>query len=171
MSNPFTFHGKELYDTMKPTTFYGASGNHGVNYVSPNDIAEVAVRVLLDPRDHYNKEYTLTGPEAITDEQVAGLLSKRLEKPVKYVDQPLHNFATQLLLAGDPEWMVSDLAVLEKVKATGNEENCLFISDDIEKICGHKPQSFEEYLQETDTMTTVELGHELVVTAEFAAGQ
>jgi uncharacterized protein YbjT (DUF2867 family) len=157
--------GKELYDTMKPTTFYGASGNHGVNYVSPNDIAEVAVRVLLSPRDHYNKEYTLTGPQAITDQEVAGLLSKRLEKPVMYVDQPLHTFTDHLLLAGDPEWMVNDLAMLEKIKATGTEESRSFVSDDIKKICGRKPQSFEEYLQETDTMTTVELGHELVVTA------
>jgi uncharacterized protein YbjT (DUF2867 family) len=156
---------------MKPTTFYGASGNRGVNYVSPNDVAEVAVRVLLNPRDHYNQEYTLTGSEAITDQQVAGLLSKRLEKPVMYVDQPLDTFTTQLLLAGDPEWMVNDLAVLEKVKATGNEESRSFVSDDVEKICGRKPQSFEEYLQEVDTMTTVELGHELVVMPEVVAGQ
>jgi len=46
-----------------------------VNYVSPNDVAEVAVRVLMAPREHYNKEYTLTG-ETIKDQQVADLLSK-----------------------------------------------------------------------------------------------
>ena len=33
MSNPFTFQGKELYNDTKPCSYYGASGNHGVNYV------------------------------------------------------------------------------------------------------------------------------------------
>jgi len=34
MSSPFTFQGKDLFDDkMKPSIYYGASGNHGVNYV------------------------------------------------------------------------------------------------------------------------------------------
>ena len=37
MSNPFIFQGEELRDTESLSTFYGASGNRGVNYVSPND--------------------------------------------------------------------------------------------------------------------------------------
>lgn len=78
MSNPFSFQGRELHNKETLATFYGASGNRGVNYVSPNDVAEVAVRVLLEPRVHYNKEYTLTGPVAITDQQVADLLSKHV---------------------------------------------------------------------------------------------
>lgn len=160
MSNPFTFQGKELRESTTLSTFYGASGNHGVNYVSPNDVAEVAVRVLLEPVAHYNKEYTLTGPEAITDQQVADLIGKHLKKPVMYVDQPLHEFTTELQLSGDPDWMVQDLAALERIKATGNEEMREFISDDIEKICGHKAESFEDYLLMTDMMTTVERGAE-----------
>lgn len=76
MSNPFTFQGKELRQTVTtPATYFGASSNRGVNYVSPNDVAEVAVRILMAPRDYYNKEYTLTG-ETIKDQQVAVLLSK-----------------------------------------------------------------------------------------------
>lgn len=106
MSNPFTFQGRELRESTTLSTFYGASGNRGVNYVSPNDVAEVAVRVLLEPCAHYNKEYTLTGPEPITDQQVADLIGKHLKKPVMYVDQPLREFTTELQLSGDPDWMV-----------------------------------------------------------------
>jgi len=166
MSNPFAFQGEELFDDKKPVTYYGASGNRGVNYVSPNDVAEVAVRILLNPREHYNREYTLTGPKAVTDQEVAGFISKRLNKPVMYVEQPLHTFKSQLKLLGDPEWMVDDLAALEKIKGSGSEESRTFVSRDIEKICGHKPEDFEGYLGEPETMTTIELGHELVVTPE-----
>jgi uncharacterized protein YbjT (DUF2867 family) len=159
MSNPFTFQGHELHsETCVPSTLFGASGNHGVNYVSPNDVAEVAVRALVAPQDHYNKEYTLTGPEAITDQQVASLLSKHLRKAIMYVDQPLHEFASQMQLSGEPKWIVADLVALEKIKATGTEETEAFISTDFESICGHPPESYEEYLRGSDMMTKIEAG-------------
>jgi NAD(P)H dehydrogenase (quinone) len=158
MSNFFTFQGQELRSEKNPCTMYGASDLHGVNYVSPNDVAEMAVRVLLAPVEHYNKEYTLTGPEAITDQQVADLLSKYLRKPIMYIDQPSREFTRDIEMSGEPVWKVADLTWLEMVKATGIEEHFTFVSLDIEKVCGHQPESFEDYLQRTDMMTKVEAG-------------
>ncbi|GKY92502.1 hypothetical protein MPSEU_000220600 [Mayamaea pseudoterrestris] len=158
MSNVFQFQNHEIREDKTPAKFYGASGNKGVNYVSPNDIAEVAVRVLLEPRPHYNHTYKLTGPGPITDQEVADLLSKHLNKPITYVDQPLNEFTTEIMLSGDPHWVVQDLAALEKVKSTGMEETSAFVSHDIENICGHKAQTFEEYLLDRDMMTKMELG-------------
>lgn len=158
MSDPFTFQGMELRSKNKPCAMYGATRNHGVNYVSPNDIAEVAVRVLLAPKEHYDKMYTLTGPNAITDQEVASHLSKYLKKPIMYVDQPLHVFSTELKFSGNPRFMVDDMVALERVKATGTEEDHSFTSDDIKKICGHAPETYEEYLRATDMMTDVEAG-------------
>jgi NAD(P)H dehydrogenase (quinone) len=66
--------------------FYSASAGKGVNYVSPNDIAAAAVRVLVNPKDHRRVGYTLTGPTHITDTEVVDLLSKDLNKTVEYVD-------------------------------------------------------------------------------------
>jgi uncharacterized protein YbjT (DUF2867 family) len=158
MSNPFTFQGAELRDTNNPSTLYGSSHNMGINYVSPNDVAEAAVRCLLEPRMHYDKEYTLTGPEAITDNQVADLLSKYLMKPIMYVDQPLRIFREEVKKLGDPDWMVEDLLALEKIKAMGKEEDNTFISHDFQKICGRQAESFETYLRQTDMMVPLEEG-------------
>jgi NAD(P)H dehydrogenase (quinone) len=141
MSNPFVFQGKELRESGSLATFYGASANKGVNYVSPNDVAEVAVRVLLEPCQYYNKEYTLTGPAAITDQQVADLIGKHLKKPVMYVDQPLREFQAEL-------------------RYGGIEEDKEFVTSDVETICGHKAQTFEDYLQQQDMMTKLEVGAE-----------
>lgn len=156
MSNPFVFQGQELRKDQKPATLYGASAGKGVNYVSPNDVAEVAVRALLEPKAHHNKEYVLTGPEAITDQSVADLLSKYLNKPIMYVDQPLHTFEDEEKMGGDPEWKIKDLVALEKIKASGKEEDASFVSKDIETICDHKAETFEEYLLGKDYMTSVE---------------
>ena len=158
MSHPFTSQGKELRDSETASTLYGASMNCGVNYVSPNDVAEAIVRVLLGPRGHYDKEYTLTGPGPITDLEIADLLSKYLKKPVMYVDQPIEEFAGDMKRGGCPHWMVVDLVEMEKIKATGTEEDHAFESKDFEEICGHPPESFEDYLRMTDTMTPVEAG-------------
>jgi hypothetical protein len=158
MSDPFTFQGAELRSKNIPSTMYGANFNHGVNYVSPNDVSEVAVRVLLAPCEHYDKMYTLTGAASITDQEVASFLSKHLRKPIMYVDQPLHEFETGLKMSGDPKFMVEDMVAFEKVKATGTEEDRAFCSGDIELICGHPPEDYEEYLRRTDMMTEVEMG-------------
>ena len=165
MSNPLVLQGKELREGATPGAFYGASGNHGVNYVSPNDVAEVATRVLIEPRTHYNKEYTLTGPEAIHDQQVADLLGKHLNRPVMYVDQPLHVYMGEMKSEGEAAWMVRDLAAMEKVKASGTEEEKNFLSADIMNICGHPAESFRDYLERYDTMTKAELGNQTKLTA------
>jgi NAD(P)H dehydrogenase (quinone) len=157
MSNPLTYQGYCLRADQKPAVYYGASGGKGVNYVSPNDVAEVGVRVLLCPKSHYNKEYTLTGPNAITDQHVSSLLSSYLKKPVMFVDQPLHTFSDGEKMGGDAEWFVEDLVAMEKAKSTGKEELMAFASNDIEVICGHPAEDYEEYLYHTDFMSAPEV--------------
>ena len=156
MSNPLVFQGKELRADQKPATLYGSSHGKGVNYVSPNDVAEAAVRILLEPKAHYDKEYTLTGPCALTDQVVASLLSKHLEKPIMFVDQPLHSFEDGQKVGGDPEWLVQDLVAFEMIKSTGVEEH-LFVSHDFEKVCGHKAESYERYLDHKECMSRSEV--------------
>ena len=143
---------------QKPAFFYGASANKGVNYISPNDVSEVAVRVLFDPRPHIGKDYALTGPKPVTDQEVADMIGKFLEKPVMYVDQPINTFGDGERKGGEPAWVVNDMVALEKIKASGKEEQVSFISKCIEQICGHAPENFETYLQAKTFMTPKELG-------------
>ena len=49
MSNVLKYQGTTLCERKE---FYGASGGKKVNYVSPNDVADVAVRTILDPKSH-----------------------------------------------------------------------------------------------------------------------
>lgn len=129
MSNPLYFQGHDLHcdGTDIPISYYGASGNHGVNYVSPNDVAEVAMRVLLAPKEYYNKEYTLTGPAAIRDQQIADMLSRNLRKSVVYVDQPLLEFGRNIKRNESSRWMMTDLVALENLnRAESKKELVLF---------------------------------------------
>jgi uncharacterized protein YbjT (DUF2867 family) len=156
MSNPFYFQKSELLKDQSPAVFYGASGGKRVNYVSPNDVADVATQVLLHPQPHRNKEYTLTGPEPIKEEDVAKYLSEYLKKPIVFADQPLHTFEEREKKFEDKVWMTFDLVALESIKASGEEESEKFATADIERVCGRKAQSFEEYLKATEFMTPME---------------
>jgi uncharacterized protein YbjT (DUF2867 family) len=158
MSNALVSQGKEIMSENKPSCFYGASAGHGVNYVSPNDVAEMAYRVLLTPEHHANKEYTVTGRGPMTDQEMADIMSKHFNKPVMYVDQPARVFEDSERYSGDPAWKVKDLVMLEKVKASGIEENDTFVSHDMEKLCGRKPENFDQYLRAKSFMTPKEMG-------------
>ncbi|KAL7478849.1 hypothetical protein ACHAW6_004601 [Cyclotella cf. meneghiniana] len=150
MSNVFEFQGSTLKEKHE---FYGASGGKGVNYVSPNDVADVAVRAILDPKTHKRQGYTLTGATPITDEEVASLLSNHLETPVTYVDKPLTFFS-------------ESSAAFETIKASGLEEENKFITGDFERISGRKPESFADYLIKEETMAPVEkkvFGHTITM--------
>ena len=147
MSNIFryNFDRKGLAETHE---FYGASGgNKGVSYISPNDVADVAVHAIFDTK-HTRQAYNLNGP-AITDEEVATLLSDKLGTTITYVDMPMGNVF-------NPEGFFDhDTAMLEKIKASGIEEN--FPKGDVNKVLPRDPETFADYLLQTDYMSPFEL--------------
>lgn len=142
MSNPLRYQGKHLREEGK---FYGASGLKGVNYVSPNDIAEVVIQIINHHKKYHHQAYTLTGPKAITDAEVADLLTKAFDRKIEYVNQSAKEFHD------------TNFAALELVKASGEEEKSGVVTHSIEKICEHEAQTYEGYLEAKDSMTPREL--------------
>jgi len=157
MSNPLIYQGKYIRaEEGGVGVMYGASAGRAVNYVSPNDVAEAAVRALLAPLDHVDKIYNLTGPLAVKEEEVAELLAKMFNHPVLYKDQGIEFFEKEEKLSGEPSWLVEDLVELEKVKATGREGYVNFLTKDFEKMCGHPAETYENYLMNQDMMSPME---------------
>ena len=154
MSNAIVYQSDSI---RKEHRFMGSSEGKGVNYVSPNDIADVAVRALLAPKEHFRVGYTVTGPTAMTDMEVAERLGERLGAPVSYVDQPLREYEQG---SEDTDWgPVRDVAYLEFLKSSGVEELPSFVSNDVKKVCGRPAESFEDYLNGQDLMTRQELSY------------
>jgi len=147
-------------DKEKPIVLYGASEGKNINYVSPNDIAEVATRVIMYSKPHVRKEYTLTGLQPISDDDLACALAKHSKRPVFYEDLPINMLVQKeedgFTSVDDVDWKVRDFIGLEKLKATGLEEDIGFISHDIEKICKRKPETVDQYLEATESMTPLE---------------
>ena len=148
MSNPTVYQAERI---LEHHSFIGASGGKKVNYVSPNDVAKVATRCLLAPSEHHRVGYTVTGPDSITDHELAQKLSKTLKVNIEYKDMPVENFAS---CAEETDWGPSlDVAYLEYVKGTGVEEEEKFLSHDLRRVCGTDAETFEQYIQAQSLMT------------------
>lgn len=59
---------------------------------SNEDIARVAVAALIDPERHDGKRYRPTGPELLSARDMAAILERVLQRPVRHIEIPIWMF-------------------------------------------------------------------------------
>jgi uncharacterized protein YbjT (DUF2867 family) len=139
MSNVFCY-GFDREGLKKDKEFYGASQGKHVNYVSPNDVADLAIKTILD-KSHAREGYNVLGPFPLMDVEVAALLSECLHTAITYVEKPIGFFE-------------KDTAALENIKASGMEKD--FPHGDFKRVMNRSPQSFREYLKDKSRFSPIE---------------
>lgn len=123
--------------------FYGAAGDGKISFVSSRDIAEVSAAVLLDPGAHRGKEYVLTGPEAVSNAEVAALVSEAAGRTIRYFDVSPEQFRASVIGGGVPAAFADGLVALEAVKAAGG---AAAISPAVEQVLGHPGERYRDFL-------------------------
>ncbi|MBE9012384.1 NAD(P)H-binding protein, partial [Pseudanabaenaceae cyanobacterium LEGE 13415] len=71
-------------DILNDDRIFLPAGAGRVAFIDTRDVGEVAARILIDPAEHQGKTYTLTGAEANTFYEVAGMLSEELDRTIAY---------------------------------------------------------------------------------------
>lgn len=96
--------GTGLYE-RGDSRFYLPSGEAGVAFLDCRDIAALGHALLLSPAavPFHEGAYELTGPEAITGAQIAGILSAIRQAPVEHVDG-IPAFEARCAELGKPDW-------------------------------------------------------------------
>ncbi len=94
---------------------------------------------------HEGKAYELTGPEALSNAEVAEKLSAALGKTVRYADVEPEAFRDGARLAGLPEFYADALVDLQLFCVSGGAER---VTGDIQKVTGRKPRSFDDFTRE-----------------------
>jgi uncharacterized protein YbjT (DUF2867 family) len=123
---------------------YGNFKEGKIAMVDTRDIAAVAVAALTQP-GHENQTYVITGPEAVTNSEVAEKLSALTGKKVNYVDIPSEQIVKAMTGMGVPDWMASDLSKLGEVFAAGYGSTT---TDVVEKVAKKKPIKVEQFLKD-----------------------
>ena len=121
--------------------FYGCQGEGKVSHIDIRDLAAVAVKVLTE-NGHEGKAYTLTGPAALTNAEIAQILSDDLGREIRYLDLPPAQFKQALLGAGLKEWDADALIDLQRFYREGGASS---VMPDAERLLGRKPTSFEQF--------------------------
>lgn len=120
------------------------AGTAKTSFIDARDIAAVAVR-LLTTDDHDNRDYDLTGPAAITHEEVARVLGKTVGREVAYEDIDPAVLRKGLLEAKLPADYVEFLLVILGFLAQGYAERT---TTAVRDLLGRDPIAFERYARD-----------------------
>ena len=121
----------------------GPAGSGRVSAVAEDDVAEAVTAILLDPPRHAGATYALTGPEALSLEAVATILSRQWQRPIRYVEESIEQAYVSRAGLGAPEWQVQ--AWVSTYTAIANGELSA-VTDDVRRLTGHPAISFAELL-------------------------
>ncbi len=117
-----------------------------VPYVDTDDIADVAVEVLLNDR-HNGQIYELTGPRTLTFPEVVNEIAAATGRTIEFTPISMSAYVKMLeefQLPTDYIWLINYLFTEVLVAKNNN-----LVTHDIEKVLGRKAKDFSEYVQET----------------------
>ncbi|HXQ40498.1 MAG TPA: SDR family oxidoreductase [Candidatus Udaeobacter sp.] len=120
------------------------AGEARLPFVDVRDIAAVTIKALSEP-GHDGKAYVLTGPEALSHGEVAGILSKATGKRFGYEDIPPETYRRQLIAEGASDYY-ADLIL--NLFARMRRQGAAAVHDDIRNVLGRPAIAFREFARD-----------------------
>ena len=125
---------------------HGPAGQGRVAAVSQRDVGAVVAHVLQDPREHAGRSYDLTGPEALTFDDVVEILTRITGRQHTFVDETLQEARASRAHFGAPDWQVDAWVSTYTAIRDGELQH---VSGDIARLLGRPATSFDEAVAET----------------------
>ncbi|MCL1474477.1 SDR family oxidoreductase [Argonema antarcticum] len=145
---PNSFHQNYITytgNTIKSqNAFYLPLGDEKISFVDTRDIGAVAVAVLTQS-GHEGKTYEITGSEALSNAQLAEILSNVLGRQINYVDIPEDSARNAMIEIGMPELQIDMVLGLYAAQKAGAYSS---VSPVVEQITGKKPITFEQFVRD-----------------------
>lgn len=141
MQNYFNYMGETI---RKQSAIYSSAGSGAGAHIDARDIGAVAARVLTG-KGHEGKAYELTGPQALTHDQAAGILSRVLGREIRYVPISHEQYKQGALAAGMPPVYVDALVDLDRYYAEGQLSA---VTPAVRELTGRDPIRFEQFAKD-----------------------
>jgi uncharacterized protein YbjT (DUF2867 family) len=143
MQNFINFFGQTI---KNQNAFYLPTGDGKVSFVDVRDIAAIAAELLTKSGIQYeNKEYGITGQEALSYNQAAEVLSKEIGKKISYVDISEEEARKAMKGTGMEDWLIDGIMEYYDIIRDGRASQT---TNAIEQILGRKPISFEQFVRD-----------------------
>lgn len=141
MQNFITYWGESI---RRENAFFIPQGQGRVSLIDARDIAGVAAAALMGD-GHSGQVYELTGPEALSNYDIAESLSKVLGREIRYQDVPQEDARSALDAQGTSGWMIDVILELFELSAADEASQ---VTDTVERLTGNEPIRFEAFAQD-----------------------
>jgi uncharacterized protein YbjT (DUF2867 family) len=142
-SNAYMQNALALAPAIAKTSSFGSSAGQGrTGMVDARDVAAVAAAVAAAPASHAGKTYWLTGPELISNYDVAAVLSNLLGRTITYRQLTFDEDKDTMIRAGVPEQVAQMNAQAFSLTAKGDAE---WVTDDVRSLLSRPARSFQQF--------------------------
>jgi uncharacterized protein YbjT (DUF2867 family) len=142
-SNAYMQNILALAPVIAATSSFGsAAGNGRTGMVDTRDVAAVAAEIAAGPAAHPGRTYWLTGPELLSNYDVAEVLTRLLGRVITYREMTFEENKDALARAGVPEPIAHMNAQAFSLTADGD---AAWVTDDVPSILGRPARSFTQF--------------------------
>ena len=142
-SNAYMQNVLALAPAIAATSSFGSSAGPGrIGMVDARDVGAAAAAIAASPAPHAGRTYWLSGPELISNEDVAVTLSRLLGRTITYRPLSFDEDRDAMVRAGVPEPVAAMNARAGSLNADGD---AAWITDDVQSILGRPARSFEQF--------------------------
>jgi len=133
-----------LEDIRDHSELFVPAGAGKAAFVDVRDLGEVAARLFAED-GHAGVAYTLTGPEALSFDEVAALLTEALGRPIRYARPGVLRYVARLRRRGLPLTQAIVQAVLHVGLRFGQAEK---VDPTLASLLDHPPRTLARYVAE-----------------------
>jgi uncharacterized protein YbjT (DUF2867 family) len=132
-------------------SFYGNEGEARLSMVDTRDVAAVAA-VALTESGPEGKSFDVTGPEAISNADIAARLSAVAGREFTFVGVPDEAVRDTLLGFGMDQWLVGAIVDLgAEYRRCGTDGYPARVTRTVQELTGREPRSLDQLLEESPT--------------------
>ncbi|WP_301124124.1 NAD(P)H-binding protein [Mycolicibacterium fortuitum] len=136
-------HGVDLIEHGE---LFIPAGRGRTSFLDARDAAEVAALAVTDPDSNRNAVYHLTGPAALTMDEVADALTAALGHRVTYTHPGLVRFSARLRRRGIGWDTIGFMSAVCTLTRLGRN---MPITDEVERLLGRHPRTLEQFLRDS----------------------
>lgn len=116
---------------------FAPAGKAAISFVDPRDVADAAAECLAGA-GHEGRTYTLTGPAAVTFDDIARELSAATGREVSYVDVSDDDARRAMIGEGLPPMLAEAIVAIFAAQRTGSMAGT---TDTVHELTGREPRS------------------------------
>lgn len=125
-----------------------ALGQGKLGLIDARDIADFAARIFATPQTHAGRTYTLTGPAALSGDDIARSIGGQIGRTIRYVPIPFQAAREAMLGAGASTWIVDMVLEYSQAYASGWGD---FVTRDFPQLMQRPARSVADFAHDHAT--------------------